>query len=160
MIGTLLPGSRGMIILKGAFFGALIGVLFAGNTLCALLILDDTRGIYYRTFKNWLFVLSMVAVFASPGALFLGALLTRQLSRAAGRFESRWGFLVLGMGAGLVLGTMDLLAIHLVMGGDTDMVGRFNDLDVFIAALAGGAGLGLGCALAIPFKKREPEANH
>ena len=148
--------SRGWTTVKGAFLGTVIGVLFAGNTLCTISILDKNMGNYTRTLNNWLFILSMVTLFASPGALVLGAVLTRQLSRVARKFKSRWGFMVLGIGAGLALGAMDLLAIHLVMGGDTDIEGRFDKTSVFIAALAGGAGLGLGCALAIPFKRTEP----
>ena len=141
------------IILKGSFFGALIGVIFAGNGLCVLLSADAMWTVS-NLIKVWFLIMLYMGQFAGPGALVLGAVLTGLLRSFAPRMQSRRRFLVMGMLVGLPLGVFNLLAIFLVMGTEVYFEERGAWVLVF-PALAGGAGLGLGCALAVPFRARE-----
>ena len=144
------------IILKGAFFGALIGVLFAGNTFSTSIMIEEGSGFRDMNIGIWLFILILMGFYAGPGAFFLGAVLTPLLQPIAQKFNHRRLFLAVGMGVGLPLGIVNLVIVLLVI----DEKSMWEMWSLYAAAIAGGAGLGLGCALAIPFKKREPEANH
>ena len=148
-------------ILKGAFFGALIGVFAASNGLCAVISFSERNIRVSELLSAWLFVTMFMGLFAGPGALVLGAILTVLLRPFGPRMRSRRRFLFMGMAAGVPLGIFNLLAVSLVLG--ENLIGSSNmEWILIVPAISGGAGLGLGCALAIPFKKRveappEPE---
>ena len=135
------------ITLKGAFFGALIGVFFASNGLCAVLNISDEYPRVSDQISEWFFITMFMGLLAGPGALVLGAILTALLRPFSPRMRTRRRFLLMGMAVGIPLGLINLLTVFLVIGQSN------MEWILIVPALAGGSGLGLGCALAIPFKR-------
>ena len=148
------------LLIKGAVFGALIGVISTANAWMALLTLfgqDRGYSAFYWLSLWWMGLLHMLIKFG-PGALLLSALLTRLLHPMAPRFKTKWKFVARGMLLGLPLGVLNLLAAMSVIAAFSSgpPVGWIW-LVLILPGLAGGAGIGLGCALAIPFTRRISE---
>ena len=143
----------GPITFKGAFFGALIGVFFASNGLCAVFSFSEGSIRVSELAYFWLIITLYMGMFAGPGALVLGAILTALLRPFGARIRSRRRFLLMGMAAGVPLGLFNLLAVFLVMEGPDFLFGS-SDMEWILLVPAFSGGAGLGCGLAIPFKKR------
>jgi hypothetical protein len=135
-----------------------VGVLFAGNMCFTFFVfLADGGNIgaprASETIALWLTIIIYTGLFAGPGAFLLGLILAPRFHDFSRRFERRWRFLVAGMVLGIPLGFVNLFAVLLVLGGS-----MFPDSDLYLLfgmAPAGGAGLGLGCALTVPFRRPE-----
>lgn len=147
---------RWTVLIRGAFLGAVFGVLFATNALCAQISLDKGGVGIVEFLEVWGFVLIMMGQLAGPGALVLGLVLTRILAPLASRVPGRKRYLVLGSACGIPFGFINLLAgVPIVLGMAGGMRMTVHELPhLAVPALAGGIGAGLGCALAVPFTGR------
>lgn len=136
----------------GTALGTLLGVMGAGLTLVSVLAarfaLSPPAGPAPNPAGFGCLMMVILALVSGPGAFLfslpLTCLLQRKL-RAGARTAERFGIAV---GAGLLLGLLNLAGTTLVLDGPRlASSARSYDLDLVLAALGGGLGLGLGCFL-------------
>ena len=154
MVGHATPsvgkGDRIRTLISGALLGPLIGAFFAANAYMVIESWMPAR--WTRSGMVWpiffIEVLIHLGVRLAPGALLVGLVLTRALYPFMSRLQNRRHLVMLGMALGLPLGALNMVAVSGIGWFPFSWV-------VLVPGFANGAGIGLACALVIPFTRRE-----
>ena len=150
-------------MLKGATFGALMGVLWAGWVMAAQLTLDHPREIHLDPLGGFavtlLLTTFLVATFAGPGAFLLALALFNGMREEIRKGTPRRTLILKAMLVGLPMGLLNLVLVFTAISFlDGQPYWGFTLLTTYLpGALAGGAGLGLGVTLGVPADRKIDE---
>lgn len=152
---------------NGGCWGGILGILMAANTLSIGFFmlqgdnpLEDSPG---RAIALWCGQVLILLICSGSLAMSLAAAQTAVLKRLAPRFGSRKHFFLAAILMGLPLGLLTLaLTLFVMLGGVQDIRIWTREVPgalflVIAAGLTGGAGMGTGAALAVPFKRPASE---
>jgi hypothetical protein len=132
--------------------GALSGTFFGLGAVCLVLGLAALPMLAARP-EGMIFVafiMLFVVLCAAPGAFLLGLPLTAFLRRVRAEVRSRIGFFFVAAFAETPLGLVNLLIIFGVLSLLLGVRPKTRELDgLWIPALVGGLGLGLGSGVAV-----------
>ena len=139
--------------LRGGCLGSMLAGIFFVNAVFTTAMLGGQLPAPMANLLPFWFLCLLAGLVLGPIISFAPALiLTLLLRNAAHRFRTRKHFLIMGMVSGTTLGIFTILIPF------SNSTVKWDDLmgePFLVSILAAGLGMGLGCALAVPFRARE-----